>query len=324
MGIFQLTGNLDSPFGSLDKQAFKSGALVKALELLKDTDLARPTLISHLLKLPTVSFVGFYLEIEPKWYGLDEDLVLTGRFESESKAQESGATFVKRTPFDDFFTLYNRMNAMASFQKVEEVFLTEIRDHVGLAEALGDDVDFFVNLAVYGQISLESGWELDSRGLWQITDVMMEDLIECYDEYMKKSDIDKKDLVRSTSAVVDYYNRMFNWFGSKCREISDHYGLNPRDFLIPCLLDAYHCGPARMNRILDLFIEMVNEDLFEGLAGQEVYNQMSRMYFEDGEDDNYGLNERCYFYKLQAMAGLMNLQMSGYDVSQFREDLSIE
>ena len=233
-------------------------------------------------------------------------------------------TFVKRTPFHDFFALYNNMNALGEFQRIEDAFNAVLRDHARLMEALGDDAEFLVDLAVYGQIAVESNWEANARGMWQITDVMIEDLIECYDEYAKKSDIDKKDMVLSTTAVVDYYARMYSWFGSKCEKVADYYGLNPRDFLIPCLLSAYNCGPVRMNQILDLFIEMMEEGLFEGIEGQEVYNQMSRMYFEDGEDVHYGVDERYYFYKIQALAGLMNLQISGYDVSQFREDLSIE
>jgi hypothetical protein len=324
MGIFQLTGDLDSPFTGLDKQVLKSGALAKMLEALRESDVTGQAVVPQLLKVPTVSFVGMYLEIEPKWYAFDEDLGLVGRYEKEVEAQESGGVFVKRTPFNDFFALYNSMNAVEEFQKIEDIFLDAVRDHVQLFEALGSDLDFFADLAVYGQVSVESGWEDDARGLWQISDLMSTDLVECYDEYINKSDINKKDFAASTTAVVDYYARMYSWFGGKCETIADYYGLNPRDFLVPCLIDAYHCSPAKMNGILDLFIEMVQEGLFEDLEGQEVYNQMSRMYFEDGEDGGYGADERYYFYRVQAIAGLMTLQMSGYDVSQFREDLSIE
>lgn len=326
MGIFQLTGNLDTRFGNLDDgEVAKAGPMTKFLSALSDLETVSDSFVPIMLTEPTSTYVRLFLEDEVSWYAIDEDLKVVGRYASEAEAIEAGSTFVRRTPFNDFFALYDSMNANGDFQIIEDQFEDSLREHASLTQALSEDATFFVDLCVYGQISMESAWDTtDAKGLWQITEIMMLDLVERYDDYESTDDIDRRDPVQSTAAVVDYYARMYNWFGSKCERVAEHYNLSPREFLIPCLIDAYHCGPAKMSAILDMFLEMIDEGLFEDLEGQQVYNQMSRMYFEDGEDPNYIQHHREYFYRAQAVAGLMILKMAGYDVAQFTDDLSIQ
>jgi len=76
---------------------------------------------------------------------------------------------------------------------------------------------------------------------------------------------ERRDFVKATKAAVSYFTKIYNDFlrSKDFQEVAKRFNLAPEDFLYPCVLNAYHAGPARMKGAISWFIEQYSVERIE-------------------------------------------------------------
>lgn len=169
-------------------------------------------------------------------------------------------------------------------------------------------IEYVSRFFVFGVAAHETKYRnLDNgtaRGLWQFTS---ETARECGLQADDEKD-ERIDYAKSSQAAASCVNKMYLYFkkGSPVIEIMDEFAVPAEDFLVPCLVNAYHSGMGNVASMLLWFQKTYTRASFEAEFGQkawgkDLYFLMSKLYRNSGESGSYKDESRVYYLATSAM-----------------------
>lgn len=190
-----------------------------------------------------------------------------------------------------------------------------------------------IRVCTQGQISNESQWspELTSnskepaRGPWQIKPSTANDAIRKNPDKLTvettDGTYDLHNFEHASMTAVLCYEQIYLTLKPTLEEVQKKFNLTDntfyQDFVIPCLVNAYHNGQGGMSKVINWFLKNYNVKNVAKILGPDanqygtnLYFFMSRSYFSHANDGDYGRKSFQYAPKCYAYAALFDQQKS--------------
>jgi hypothetical protein len=162
--------------------------------------------------------------------------------------------------------------------------------------------DYVSEFFVFGALGQETKYQNrdngTAKGIWQFTKDTARD---CGLTVNLRKD-ERTDPQKSSCAAARCVNKSYLYLADRSPifEIMKEFEVDPKDFLVPCMVNAYQAGMGSIRKMLTWFYDNYPRDVFEAEFGKKAWDKdlyflMSKLYMESGEGRRYKEESRSYY-----------------------------